>query len=117
MHELAICQALLSEVERIARAHGARSVLRIAVDVGPLSGVEGPLLERAFTIARAGTLAATARLELRTAALRLRCTRCDRQWQAEGRELACAVCGDFRTELLGGDELLLRDVEMEDAHV
>jgi len=92
-------------------------VVRIAVDVGPLSGVEPALLARAFTIAQAGTLAASARLELRTPAVRVRCRRCDRHWEATGPRLACEVCGDFRTEVLGGAELLLRDVEMEERHV
>jgi hydrogenase nickel incorporation protein HypA/HybF len=113
MHELSICLALLSEVEAIARARGARCVLRIAVDVGALSGVEAPLLERAFTIARAGTIAAGARLELRTPALRVRCRRCDREWETAEHHLVCDACGDFQTELSSGDELLLRQVEME----
>lgn len=117
MHELSICQALLSEVEQLARAHGAASVLRIAVDVGPLSGVEPALLARAFTIAQAGTLASSARLELRTPPVRVRCRRCDRRWEAAQQRLACEACGDFRTEVLGGAELLLRDVEMEERHV
>jgi hydrogenase nickel incorporation protein HypA/HybF len=113
MHELSICQALLDEVEQLARSRRARRVLRIAVDIGALSGVEATLLERAFTVARAGTIAADARLELRTPPLWVRCRRCERQRQAMQPQVACDACGEARVEPCGGDELLLRQVEME----
>jgi len=55
MHELSICLALMQQVERIAREHEAASVDRIVLQVGPLSGVEAPLLERAWPRARMAT--------------------------------------------------------------
>ena len=62
MHELAVCQALLAQVDDIARVQNAIAVYEINVDVGPLSGVVPELLTQAFTIARAGTLAHAAEL-------------------------------------------------------
>ena len=40
MHELAVCQALIEQVERVARDNAARRILSITVSVGPLSGIE-----------------------------------------------------------------------------
>ena len=40
MHELAVCQALIEQVQRVARANAARRIISITVSVGPLSGVE-----------------------------------------------------------------------------
>jgi hydrogenase nickel incorporation protein HypA/HybF len=40
MHELAICQALMSQIETIARDNQAFEVTSITLDMGPLSGVE-----------------------------------------------------------------------------
>ena len=48
MHELSICQALLDQVENVARDHGARRVSRVALRIGALSGIEPELLEHAF---------------------------------------------------------------------
>ena len=62
MHELAVCQGLLRQVQQIALENRARSVERILLRIGGLSGVEPPLLERAFEIARMGTLAQEAEL-------------------------------------------------------
>ncbi|MEZ5583945.1 MAG: hydrogenase maturation nickel metallochaperone HypA [Candidatus Competibacteraceae bacterium] len=68
MHELAICNNLLMQAERIASDHNARAVECIHLAIGPLSGVEPPLLERAFSVVRAGTLAADATLSSRVVA-------------------------------------------------
>ena len=76
MHELAVCQGLLSQVDRIAREHEARRVDRIVLSIGPLSGVEPPLLDRAFEIARMGTVAQDAVLEIQTGPVVVECRTC-----------------------------------------
>lgn len=112
MHELAVCQALLTEVERVAReAAGAGPLARILVRIGPLSGVEPRLLERAFGVARAGTLAADATLCIEDASVRVECLECHRQSDASANRLLCAHCGHWRTRVVSGDELTLQRLE------
>jgi hydrogenase nickel incorporation protein HypA/HybF len=48
MHELSVCLALMSQVNRIAGEHGAVRVDRIVLNIGPLSGIEPALLRKAF---------------------------------------------------------------------
>lgn len=112
MHELAICQGLLTQVEEIAQRENAARVELIRLRIGPLSGVVPELLEQAFTIARAGTIAEAAELVIENLPVRIRCTRCGSEGEAPPNRLLCAECGDFRTQLLGGDELLLASVEL-----
>jgi hydrogenase nickel incorporation protein HypA/HybF len=112
MHELSICQALLAQVEEIANREDALSVDRIRVQVGPLAGVVAELLEHAFSIARAGTAAAEAELVIDALPVRIRCTQCGTETEATPNRLLCGKCGDFRTQLLSGDELLLASVEL-----
>jgi hydrogenase nickel incorporation protein HypA/HybF len=112
MHELSLCQELIGEVTRIAAAHGAVRASRILVALGPLSGVEAPLLERAFAVARAGTATEGALLEIERQNLLLRCTGCGGETESASGELICGVCGDWRVELLAGDALLLKSVEL-----
>ena len=64
MHELAVCQALIGQVTDVARDNKASTVSDIYVSVGPLSGVEGPLMQNAFPIAAAGTVAKEVTLHL-----------------------------------------------------
>jgi hydrogenase nickel incorporation protein HypA/HybF len=99
-------------VSRLVVAHEAIGVTRIRVAIGPLSGVEAPLFKRAFAVARAGTVAAEAKLELEPSPLLVRCTICDARGEAAPNRLLCPVCGDWRVEVVQGDALLLTSVEL-----
>ncbi len=119
MHELSVCQGLLDQVARVASDHGAVGVTRIVVRVGPLSGVVPQLLEQAFPLARAGTIAAEAALAIEELPVRVHCDGCGADTDAKPNRLLCGECGDWHTQLIGGDELLLASVELvkEEAHV
>jgi hydrogenase nickel incorporation protein HypA/HybF len=112
MHELAVCQGLLSQVDEIALRENAQRVDLIRLRIGPLSGVVPELLRQAFSIARAGTVAADAELAIEALPVRIRCTRCGAESDARPNRLLCGSCGDYRTQLLSGDELLLASVEL-----
>jgi len=115
MHEFAICQALIGEVTDVARAQNATSVSDIYVSVGPLSGVEGPLMQNAFPIAAAGTVANDAKLHLRATPVRVCCEECGEESDVPVNRLVCKHCGQWRTRLLSGDELILQRVIIESA--
>jgi hydrogenase nickel incorporation protein HypA/HybF len=112
MHELAICQELMSQVLNVAAQNAATRVEKVVLSVGPLSGVEPGLLRRAFTVAQAGTLAAQAGLELRSSTARVSCHSCGTQSDAAPNRLVCGQCGDWKVKLVQGDELLLLSVEL-----
>lgn len=112
MHELSVCIALMQQVERVAREHRAGSVRRIVLQIGPLSGVEAPLLQRAWPLAATGTLAETAELIIETVPVSIRCSQCDEVSEVAPNRLLCAACGDFRTRLVSGDEMLLASMEL-----
>jgi hydrogenase nickel incorporation protein HypA/HybF len=113
MHELSVCQAMLAQVEAIAAREKARSVASILIRIGPLSGVVPELLQQAFTIARAGTLAAEAELVTELQPIRIRCLECDAESEASPNRLLCGACGGYRTQVISGDELLLASVELD----
>jgi hydrogenase nickel incorporation protein HypA/HybF len=112
MHELSVCQGLLDQVAGIARQNQATGVKRIHLQVGPLSGVEPQLLEQAFPLASAGTIAEHAELAIETLAVRVRCTTCGAETETAANRLLCGACGDWHTQLVSGDELLLVSVEL-----
>jgi hydrogenase nickel incorporation protein HypA/HybF len=111
MHELSVCQNLVIQVERIAREQNAR-VSSITIKIGPLSGVETALVEQAYPLAVAGTCLSAARLIIDSLPVRVHCRVCQRDTVAAPNRMLCAHCGDWRTELLSGDELLLSSVEL-----
>ena len=77
MHELSIVRSLFERLEVLCREHQAERVVRLALDVGALSGVVPELLESAFEAFKAvEPLVEEAQLEIRRVAL-----------EAEGHEV------------------------------
>ena len=113
MHELAVCQGLMGQVEQIAQRENAERITRILLSIGPLSGVEASLLEDAFPIAAAGTAAADAELAIEVQPVRVKCLSCGEESEASANRLLCGACGDYKTRLVSGDEMLLMSVELE----
>lgn len=113
MHELAICQALMNQVENIAAERNASNVVSIVIGMGPLSGVEAQLLKHAYPVASAGTVAEGAELVIENLPLRVSCTQCGAESDVLPNKLLCKACGDWRTTVISGDELMLMSVELE----
>lgn len=113
MHELAVCQSMITQVGDVAASRGARRVVRVRVRIGPLSGVVPDLLADAFPFACAGTIAEGAELAVETLPVRVSCAACGAESEATVNRLLCGACGDYRTTLISGDELLLAGVELE----
>ncbi|MBT8109464.1 MAG: hydrogenase maturation nickel metallochaperone HypA, partial [Gammaproteobacteria bacterium] len=97
----------------IAAERNATRVTAITLSIGPLSGVEPDLLENAYPLAAAGTLAEEAQLTIETAEIVVRCSECGSETTVPPNKLLCGACGDFRTQLVSGDELTLMRVELD----
>jgi hydrogenase nickel incorporation protein HypA/HybF len=113
MHELAVCQGLLRQVQQIAVENKAHAVERILLRIGGLSGVEPPLLERAFEIACMGTLAQTAELVIEEGPVVVGCRECGGRSAVPPNRLVCTYCGDWRVNVVEGEELTLLSVDLE----
>ena len=103
----------MSQVETIAHEHHAVRITSITVGIGPLSGVEEQLLKNAYPVASAGTIADGADLQVRLTPLLVKCTKCGKQSEVKPNRLVCGYCGEWRTELISGDELLLLCIELD----
>jgi hydrogenase nickel incorporation protein HypA/HybF len=117
MHEMSVCLSLLQQVEKIAAEHQARAVAKILLKIGPLSGVEAELLRRAYPVAVAGTVAENAELVIEASDVVIRCTECGSMSNVPPNRLLCGDCGDYRTQIVSGDEMILQSVELESSSV
>ena len=124
MHELAVAQALVEQVEAVIDQHAAShdhdasssdawQASLIRVRIGPLAGVVPDLLASAFPLAAAGSRAEHAILEFAHAPVQVRCQTCGAETAAAMNRLICGACGDWHTQIISGDELLLESVELE----
>jgi hydrogenase nickel incorporation protein HypA/HybF len=83
------------------------------VRIGPLAGVVPDLLSTAFPLAAAGSRMEHAVLDLVDAPIRVRCQTCGAETEAAMNRLICGACGDWHTQVISGDDLLLESVELE----
>lgn len=113
MHELAVSQDIITQVEKIATQHNAVAVHKIMLEIGPLSGVETALLEAAFPIACAGTVAEQAILEISEIPVKVKCNSCQKVSAASTNNLTCRNCGNWQTQVISGDEMLLKRIELD----
>jgi len=113
MHELSLCEDLIRQVTGLARQHKARSVACVRVQIGMLAGVEPLLLESAFSIARAGTVADQAEMFTEIVPPVVSCRACGAEAEVPASNLRCPACGSGDTRLVRGEELILAQVELE----
>ena len=112
MHELSLCDDLLSQVVAIAAQNHAKSVESVTVQIGALSGVEPSLLDSAFTMIKAGTVAEQALLILQTTPVIVLCRLCGAKSEVTANRLLCSACQSADTSLISGNELILASVAL-----
>ena len=112
MHELSICQEIIIQVNEIAFQNQASAIESITLRIGPLSGVEAPLLKQAFPFAAAQTVAENAELIIEELPVVIQCKQCGSKSNVVPNKLICSQCGDYHTQLISGDEMLLASVEL-----
>ncbi len=113
MHEFSVVQALIGQVEDIARDYNASSISKIYVVIGEVSGVEPHLLKMAFDTFKENTILSNAELILEFQKPVIYCEDCKKEISLERYSMLCPCCGSFRVKLKKGDELILRTLELE----
>lgn len=119
MHEASIAYSLLEMLEETARKERADKVVKAVVKVGALSGVVVDSLIFAFE-AMKDTFPSTTHAELvvEEVPLSYRCLECQLEFTRDDPFFpSCPSCGGVLLEQIGGEELDLERVEMEENHV
>lgn len=114
MHEMGLAEGILGSALGIAQG---RPVRRVTVRVGALQRVVPDSLEFSFQLAAAGTEAAGARFEVVGVAATARCAGCGLVQPLDGGVHLCRGCGEPGLQALGGDEVLLDEVELDDGTI
>jgi hydrogenase nickel incorporation protein HypA/HybF len=116
MHELSVCLALVQKLESIAQQHQSPGIEKVYLQVGQLSGVEPELVRKAYPLAAAGTVAENAELIIECGEVIVSCSQCGAESPVKPNRLLCATCGDFRTRVIRGDEMILDRLELMRRH-
>ena len=113
MHEISIAVSIVEIAEAKAREANSRSIEVIALRLGEFTTIVPEALNFAFEVARRGTLAEHARLQIEIVPMVVQCVVCDSKAPAFTRGcLICDRCG-FPLKIVAGEELQIDYLEIE----
>jgi hydrogenase nickel incorporation protein HypA/HybF len=110
MHEMSITMSVVEICEEHAGGH---RVTEVVLEVGELSGVLPDSIEFCFEVCSKGTLLEGARLRLEIIRGCGNCTFCAKKMPILSLFDPCAHCGAFGLEIVSGQELRVRELEVE----
>jgi len=113
MHEYSIVQALLNQIEDVAKENEATKVTKIVTKIGVMSGVEPHLLEIAFNTFKEGTICDSADFVMNIQPLTIRCKSCNTTTELKEAHYCCSECESLEVEVIDGEEMFLMSLEME----
>ncbi|MCF8055042.1 MAG: hydrogenase maturation nickel metallochaperone HypA [Desulfocapsa sp.] len=114
MHEMSLVQGLLGQLHELAKEHNKEKVISVSMEIGPFSGVVIDSFQFGFDIlARDDALTREAILLIESPPALYRCCSCGMEMKAEQRPERCRHCSETLLSPVGGDDLVLRQVEME----
>lgn len=113
MHEYSVVQALLEQIENIAKENDATQVTKIIVKIGVMSGVEVHLLEVAFNTFKEKTICDGAEFIINIQPITIRCNSCNETSELEKIHYCCQKCDSTDVEVIDGEEMFLMSLEME----
>jgi hydrogenase nickel incorporation protein HypA/HybF len=113
MHEMALTESVIGIVEDEARRQNFARVRAIVLEIGALACAEPDAMRFCFDVVSRGTPAEGARLDIVRVPGAGWCFDCERDVALAERFGPCGHCGGHRVQMTGGDELRVREMEVE----
>ncbi len=112
MDGMTVTREILKTLIEKAQSEGASKIVRIVLEVGEMSGFDSKELYKYFDILSRDTLAEGAKLSITEIPLRVRCLSCSNEFVASGFKMTCPDCGSVASELISGNELRVKEMEV-----
>ena len=111
MHEMSITQGIIELCEKHS---GGRRVLSVDVEIGELSSVVPDAIEFCFEACSQGTLLEGARINIIRIVGSGHCLDCDADTPLTALFGACQHCGGYQVTVVSGEEMRVREIEVDD---
>lgn len=115
MHEFSIIQNLIPQVEAFLAQGNYRKINRILLEVGVMSGVIQDALEFAYDICVKGSAIEGAELSIRMVPVTASCEKCFIKFEVQEYCFLCPQCNGADIKMLTGNELTIKEIEVEEA--
>lgn len=113
MHELGIVMQVIDQVEKVAAESDVTKVLKLNMEVGEVSSVVPELFTDCFDWAKKKTkYMQETQLEMVILEGISYCQDCKQTYKTTAYAKQCPHCGSFRTYLVTGNEVNIKDIEV-----
>ena len=113
MHELSLAESVLQLIEDAAHTQKFRHVRTVVLEIGALAAVEPDAMRFCFDAVTRGSIAEGARLEILGKPGEGWCAGCKKTVLLCEQCGLCTECGSARVEITGGNEMRVKDLEVE----
>lgn len=113
MHEMSLAEGAMELIAEAARREGFVRVRTVWLEIGRLAAVEPDALRFCFDAVMTGTLAEGARLEIVDLPGQAWCGQCQVDVILLEDDGICPQCGGFELRITGGDQMRLKEMEVE----
>ena len=114
MDEHELTTHVLEILDQMAYRNCARRILSVHLAVGGRRGFDLDRLQAVFCESARGTVADGAELRISILPVRHHCQNCGCNFEASNRECACPQCNHPHTDMMGGEELRVLGVDLDD---
>ena len=113
MHEMSLCEGILQTLEQQAEVQAYQKVRTVWLEIGALAGVEIDALRFSFDVVMEGSLAEGANLEIISVPGQAWCLPCSINVPVEQLYDPCPHCGSHQLQVNGGDQMRIKELEVE----
>jgi hydrogenase nickel incorporation protein HypA/HybF len=114
VHEMGIANSILEAVRTEARRYPAARATKVGIRIGELAAIDAESLRFCLDVLARETDLDGLQLEIEFRPRRHRCGECDSTFIVRDYDFRCPRCSAITTECVGGDELELAYVEVEE---
>ncbi len=115
MHEIGIANSIIEAGQIEAARRTDSKLIKIGIRIGVLAGVDSDALRFAFTALTKGTNLDQVEFEIQSCPRKNCCLDCSEVFETALYSDHCPFCDSERSALVGGEELDLAYVEVEEA--
>lgn len=114
MHEMSIALNILKIAEEELQKANGKSIERMQLSVGKLSGIVVESLEFALKAARENSPLSKTEINISEIPALMRCLNCNHEFESDEFYTVCPKCSAFRHEIISGKELLINSITIAD---
>jgi hydrogenase nickel incorporation protein HypA/HybF len=115
MHELSIAENIVEIIHQNVPQDRLRDVRAVNMKIGTFSGVVADSLEFSYQAITMETPLAQSFLAVEQIPFVVLCEECHEKLMNDDGVTQCLACGSFKTKIISGRELQVKDIELDDA--